>query len=137
MKQIAILLAAALLSCLASPLSAAESKTKKAGTRLAPKDIFGLTNIWTVHLRFTREQWDAMAPKEEQRSSAGKVSMLQGPEGSRNGAAVSFFGVNFNYVHADVEFGTNQYKDVGVRYKGNGTFLSAREDQKRSFKIDL
>src|SRR5947208_8430659 len=126
MKQIAILLSAALLSCLATSLSAAESKTKKAGIRLQPKDIFELTNIWTVHLRFTREQWEAMAPKEGQRSSASKVSQLQGPEGSRNGAAVSFFGVNFNYVHADVEFGTNQFKDAGVRYKGNGTFLSSR-----------
>jgi spore coat protein H len=139
MKPIAILLITALLSCFASPMTAAESKgkSKKVKSHLEPKDIFGLTNIWTVHLRFTKEQWEAMAPKEGERNPSGRVSMLQGPEGKRNGAAVSFFGVNFSYVHADLEFGTNQFKDVGVRYKGNGTFLSSREDRKRSFKIDL
>jgi len=40
-------------------------------------------------------------------------------------------------VHADLEFGTNNFKDVGVRYKGNGTFLSSRDGLKRSLKIDL
>jgi spore coat protein H len=43
----------------------------------------------------------------------------------------------FNYIHADLEFDTNVFKDVGVRYKGNGTFLSSRDSLKRSLKIDL
>jgi hypothetical protein len=63
-------------------------------------------------------------------------SFLQGPEGGRNGIAAAF-GIVFNYVHAELEFGTNVLKDVGIRYKGNGTFLSSREGLKRSFKIDL
>jgi spore coat protein H len=139
MIQVATLLAAAVLSCFACGLSAAESKSKNVRTHLRPKDIFGATNVWTVHLRFTREQWEAMTPKEgaQPGRSNGRVSMLQGPEGGRNGAAASFFGISYNYVHADLEFGTNRFQDVGVRYKGNGTFLSSRENLKRSFKIDL
>ena len=136
MNQRIILLAAALLSCVACWPSAAEAKSKKPHT--GPKDIFGLTNIWTIHLRFSREQWEAMAPKVSlpPGRNAG-ASFLQGPEGARNGVAASLFGITFNYVHADLEFGTNRFKDVGVRYKGNGTYLSSRELLKRSLKVDL
>ena len=47
------------------------------------------------------------------------------------------FGMRYDYVHADVEFGTNKFKDVGLRYKGNGTFFSSRNTLKRSLKVDL
>lgn len=62
--------------------------------------------------------------------------MLQGPEGSRNGLA-SAIGIEFKYVHADLEFEGKTFKDVAVRYKGNGTFLQSRSSAKRSLKIDL
>ncbi|HOW66473.1 MAG TPA: CotH kinase family protein [Candidatus Paceibacterota bacterium] len=80
-----------------------------------------------------------MEPKQGGRPQfrpGGQGSFLQGPEGGRNGIAAAF-GIVFDYVRADLEFGTNRFKDVGVRYKGNGTFLSSRESLKRSFKLDL
>jgi hypothetical protein len=92
-----------------------------------------------VHLRFTPEQWEAMEPKQSGRpqfGGRGRGSFLQGPEGGRNGIAAAF-GVVYEYVRADLDFGTNRFKDVGVRYKGNGTFLSSRDRLNRSFKIDL
>ena len=55
---------------------------------------------------------------------------------TRNGIAAAF-GIAYEYVRADLEFGTHKFKDVGVRYKGNGTFLSSREGLKRSLKLDL
>lgn len=66
----------------------------------------------------------------------GRGSFLQGAEGKRNGLA-SAAGIEFKYVHADLEFEGKQIKDVGVRYKGNGTFMEARGSLKRSLKIDL
>jgi len=30
-----------------------------------------------------------------------------------------------------------QFRDVGIRYKGNGTFLESRNSLKRSLKIDI
>ena len=79
-----------------------------------------------------------MEPKQGPRPPRGNRggSFLQGPEGGRNGIAAAF-GITFDYVRADVEIGTNRFKDVGVRYKGNGTFLSSREGLKRSLKLDL
>ena len=61
---------------------------------------------------------------------------LQGAEGKRNGVAGAM-GIEFKYVHADLEFAGLTFKDVGVRYKGNGTFMESRNSLKRSLKVDL
>ncbi len=61
---------------------------------------------------------------------------LQGADGKRNGLA-SAMGIEFKYVHADLEFDGVILKDVAVRYKGNGTYMGTRGSLKRSFKIDL
>ena len=66
----------------------------------------------------------------------GPGMMLQGSEGKRNGLA-SALGIEFTYVHADLEFEGHRFRDVGVRYKGNGTFLESRSTLKRSLKVDL
>lgn len=117
----------------------AQPETKSAKSGIQPADIFRRTNIWNVHLRFTAEQWQMMEPKPQNSRGPRRPgqSPLQGPEGKRNGVAAAMMGVNFAYVHADLEFGTNHFKDVGVRYKGNGTFLSSYDIPKRSLKIDL
>jgi spore coat protein CotH len=62
--------------------------------------------------------------------------MLQGPEGKRNGIA-SAMGIEFTYVHADLDFEGQPFKDVAVRFKGNGTFMESRGSLKRSLKIEL
>jgi spore coat protein H len=123
-----------------NPTSAIAEGTKDAGDQKSqrPGDIFQFTRIWDVHLRFTPEQWEAMEPKQASGRPGGnrRGSFLQGPEGGRNGIAAAF-GITFDYVSAELEFGPDQFKDVGVRYKGNGTFLSSREGIKRSLKLDL
>jgi spore coat protein H len=176
--------------------------------------IYNLTNVWTIHLKFAPDQWEAMEPKgggnpffggppggrprggggangdrtlapvfmsqgdldrdgrisreefaklaqewfktwdangtgnlDEGRIRAGldKIrnpagggisTMLLAAEGKRNGIAVAL-GIEFEYVHADLEFEGHLLRDVGVRYKGNGTFMESRDSLKRSLKIDL
>ena len=61
---------------------------------------------------------------------------LQGPEGGRNGIAAAF-GIEYAYVHADFECQGQSFKDVGVRYKGGGTFLDSRGSLKRPMKVSL
>jgi spore coat protein CotH len=61
---------------------------------------------------------------------------LQAAEGHRNGLAGAA-GIDFKYVHADMEFDGHLLIDVAVRYKGNGTYMESRNSEKRSFKIDL
>lgn len=124
------------LLCLTAALAtAADPETRDLG--VTRDSLFRSTNIWTIHLSFTREQWDAMEPKParaQERRFGG--NWLLGPEGGRNGLMAAQ-GTNFEYVCADLEFGTNRFKQVGVRYKGNGTFWSSRDSLKRSFKVDL
>lgn len=61
---------------------------------------------------------------------------LQGAEGKRNGLS-SAAGIEFNYVRASLAVDGVEFKDVAVRYKGNGTFMESRGSLKRSLKIDL
>ena len=61
---------------------------------------------------------------------------LQGPKGKRNGIS-AMMGIDFEYVHAALDFEGLALPNVGVRYKGNGTFMESRGSLKRSLKIDI
>jgi spore coat protein CotH len=61
---------------------------------------------------------------------------LQGSEGKRNGLA-SAMGIEFPFAKAGLQFNGVAFKDVAVRYKGNGTFMQSRGSLKRSLKLDL
>jgi len=66
----------------------------------------------------------------------GFAPRLQGAEGKRNGLS-SAAGINFEYVHADLEFGGSRITNVAVRYKGNGTYMMSQGTEKKSLKVDL
>lgn len=66
----------------------------------------------------------------------GGAMGLVAPKGKRNGVA-GMSGIDFEYVHADLDFDGQAFADVAVRYKGNGTYLQSRGLDKKSFKIDL
>jgi spore coat protein H len=59
-----------------------------------------------------------------------------GPEGKRNGV-LGVMGMEFPWVHADLDFAGQSLPNVSVRYKGNGTFLQSRGSLKRSLKVDV
>ncbi|MCY2952486.1 MAG: CotH kinase family protein [Planctomycetota bacterium] len=64
------------------------------------------------------------------------VSMFQGRNGQRNGLA-STMGIDFQFVHADLEIQGQLVTDVAVRYKGNGTWVQSQGSMKRSLKVHL
>ena len=125
-----------LVTLASAVVSAAEPQTADPGDQ-TPAGIFRSTKVWTIHLSFSPEQWEALEPppaRGQQRRVGG--NWLLGPEGGRNGLMAAQ-GINFEYVRADCEFGASQFHEVGVRYKGNGTYWSSRDSLKRSFKVDL
>jgi hypothetical protein len=61
---------------------------------------------------------------------------LLGAEVQHNGLAAAS-GIEFEYVHADLDFAGRSFTNVAVRYKGNGTFMQSRNSLKRSLKIEL
>ena len=70
---------AVLLSLISNRITAQESGDLRGANRLRPSDIFQFTNIWTIHLSFTPEQWEGMEPKQSDR-----------PQFGDHGAAVSY-----------------------------------------------
>jgi hypothetical protein len=66
----------------------------------------------------------------------GGAQGLVAPKGKRNGVS-GMSGIDFEYVHADLDFDGQKLTDVAVRYKGNGTYMQSRGKEKKSFKIDL
>jgi spore coat protein CotH len=190
-----------------NPLAATQPAFHAAPHKAA--QLFDETMVWTVHLKFTPEQWAAIEPKRNEQfnqfrrggrggpeamggiamllapnfmkagdtdhdgklsknefgalgqnwftnwdsDKAGKLNAeqlrlgltsvmgmpafrLQGAEGQRNGLAASQ-GIEFHYVHADLEFEGQTIKDVGVRYKGNGTWMNSQNSIKKSLKVDM
>jgi hypothetical protein len=102
--------------------------------------FFQTTNMWTVHLRFTPEAWKAMEPNPSE-NPAPPVNGPEGPnllghDGGKNGLSAAR-GIDFKYVHADLEVGTNQLMDVAVRLKGNSSYMQVGKARKYSFKVDL
>ena len=79
---------------------------------------------------------DRMGPGPRPGDGGPPGPPLQGAQGHRNGLA-SAAGIDFKYVHADLEFQGQSLRDVGVRYKGNGTYMESRDSLKRSLKIEL
>jgi spore coat protein H len=131
--QVIAVMALVELPALAQPLK------EKPAIVIKPADVFQPTKIWEVHLTFTPDQWQAMEPKQGPRGPRDSNSAgvpLQGAEGGRNGFLAAA-GLQFSYVHADLKFDEHSFKDVGVRYKGNGTYMSSQNTLKRSLKIDL
>jgi hypothetical protein len=105
-----------------------------------PEDLFQPTNVWDVQLSFSSNQWAALGPNRVQPivhffQPDGSV-ILRNPNATRNGLA-GVFGIDFPWSGADVQFANLQFHHVGVRFKGNGTFVDSQRSYKRPFKIEL
>lgn len=112
------------------------------------ESFFGLTQVHVVHVIVPPEQWDAMEPT---RGPVGGPGRPGGPGGgpgfdlsrafeegraSRPGLA-SAMGIEFPVVKAAIEIDGERVDAVGVRYKGNGTFMMSQSADKRPFKVDF
>jgi len=127
----------ALCGCVAAvALVAAQTTAPRA---LTQAELFNPLQIWTAHLTFSSDQWKAMEPTHGKSNSGFRFTggeWLQGAPGERNGFGAAQ-GIEFNYVHADLEFAGRRFHDVAVRYKGNGTYIDGRKTGKEPFKVDL
>jgi hypothetical protein len=68
LKRITIV---AIMSSFAIATAAEDSSAGGTKTSLRPSEIFQFTNVWTIHLSFTPEQWEAMVPKQQGRPQFG------------------------------------------------------------------
>src|SRR4051794_522784 len=126
--------------CVVAALTMAAVDQRAAGgaARTPANELFRTTNIADVHLEFTKADYAALAPRSGGWFGSGgsSQSWLQGPEGKRNGYAASR-GVQFTYVHGTVTVDGHTLTNVGLRYKGNGTYFEGVAKGKISLKLDF
>jgi hypothetical protein len=109
---------------------------------ISAADFFSPTKVWTAHLTLSADAWQSMQPTQGPGGGFGGGGFggarFLGPEGGRNGVA-GRQGIEYEYVHARLEIDDWTFRDVAVRYKGNGSYLRATRagSDKISLKVDL
>src|SRR5689334_16734644 len=103
--------------------------------------LFQDSRVEGVTLLFTPEEFAALRPAvsfpEATGRGRGAETSLQGAPGQRNGLSASR-GIEFSYVHVDAAaIDGHVFKDIGARFKGNGTFMLGQRLGKISLKLDL
>ena len=103
-------------------------------------EIYGLTRVWHIHLIVTPENWEKMQPAGggfrgwgQPRGDGARGEGGQRPAAWRPGS----FGLEFEYAPADVELDGERIAHVGLRFKGNGSYVTSASGNKRPFKIDF
>lgn len=112
--------------------------------------LFGLDNVVDVHITISSEEWAKLQPPADVRiddQAVGKAfedliedAMAGGhfrSEKSTRPGLAGYLGVDHQYGRGDVEIDGETVKNVGVRYKGNGTFIEGHMGGRYSFKIDF
>jgi len=124
-----------LVLAMASVLSLAAAES--GSPTFTPADLFQMNKIWNIHISLTSDQYAAMQPTRSREGiKLPGSSWLQGSEGKRNGWA-STMGIEFQYVKGAVDFEGIHLVNVGVRYKGNGTFVDSQGSEKLPLKLHL
>ncbi len=152
MKLIRIsLIVSCLLSLSLTALSQkAPTKTSEKKSDDAAASVFNLSQIHTIHMTVTAENWEKMQPPQRAGGFGGGgfgppggLRLGELPPGGGDvligppGGPPRGFGFEFEYVHGGVEVDGQTFKDVAVRFKGNASYMSSQRGLKRPFKIDL
>lgn len=120
---------AALLPLLAASLSSAAEKKSPPGDRL-----FGTSKVVQFHLSMTEKSWASLTPAVAPKfGPPGFGPPRAQPEGTHRNT----FGVDFPWAQGDLTFDGETLKQVGVRYKGNYTYMATTRSLKKSMKVDM
>ena len=103
----------------AAPFAARQDITPTNVTSIRAAEFFAEAKVWTAHLSMSADAWRAMQPRYGS-SGGGFGNRFLGPPGGRNGVAARQ-GIEFDYVRATLRIDDWTFRDVAVRYKGNGS----------------
>jgi spore coat protein CotH len=136
---------------------ATANAAKKDDKKEDAKDLFGLTKVVHLDLQVASKEWDSMQPSQGRGFPGGPGGFPGGPGGFPGGPggfpggpAVpekaaektdvhkgSGFGMEFPWAHGELTAEGKTYKDIGIRFKGNASYMASSRGLKRNFKIDL
>src|SRR5436190_1294448 len=98
-------------------------------------DIFRTSKVWSVELTFSPKEYAALMPLER-----SFLQFLLGAKSQKKDEPArevhrNTFGADLPWVTGAIKIGDEIFQDVGIRYKGNGTFSDAARTIAKSFKI--
>ncbi|MBI1914630.1 MAG: CotH kinase family protein [Planctomycetes bacterium] len=128
----------------------AKERGKDAGKKELParempgKDVFGLTKVHDLHLEISAKEWEKMQAVTGGMRFPGGPGGFGGPQRPEKPAEKpadvhkgNGFGMEFPWAHGQLTEDGKTYKDLGLRYKGNASYLMSARGLKRNFKIEL
>jgi hypothetical protein len=106
--------------------------------------VFGLTKVHALHLEMTAREWDRMQPA----GGRGFPGLPGGPPGPARAPEKAGekpadthkgggFGMEFPWARGELAAKGTTYRNLGVRFKGNFTYMASAGGLKRSLKIDF
>lgn len=126
------------------------SAGRAADTAAAGKDVFEFTKVHQFHLELSAKEWETL---QQVAGGFGRPGGFGGPGGpgggfpprqpeKNAGPAVErhkggSFGMEFPWAHASFGAGDTIVKNVGLRYKGNSSYMPTAGRLKRNFKVEL
>ena len=120
---------------LATPSASAQNALETAPAEAPGDHLFAApTKVVQFHLTLDEAHFAALSPKGQ--PGFGPPGFGPPPEPKEN-THRNTFGVEFPWTQADLTADGSALKDVGVRYKGNYTFMATAQSLKKSMKIDL
>jgi spore coat protein H len=124
--------------------AAKPDSTKPAKGEVVAADVFGLDKVWQFNLELKTEDYASMQPSGGRLGRGGPG----GPGGPDQPAAKpadpnadvhkgSGFGMEFPIVHATFTANGQKFANIGLRYKGNASYMASSRSLKRSMKVEL
>lgn len=103
--------------------------------------LFGLTNVWTIHLTLTASNWASMLPEEPARAGGGPGGlggggMMPGP-GPGPGGGPGAIDREYPWSVCAFEGAGVALTNVAIRFKGNSSFAMSRRSLKRPLRLDF
>lgn len=101
-------------------------------------ELFGLSKVYDIHLQLTAREWERM------QAVTGGLTLFPPKKPVAKDGEEPFewhkspgFGIEFPWAHADLTIDGKLLKNVGLRYKGNGSYVSSDKFLKRNLKVEL
>ena len=120
---------------------AADDNTKAKAKETPGANLFGMSRLWSIHIEVSEKEYQAMQPPGGGMGfPAFGGPMPKQPEKKVDGARQSdrsVFGTEFPWSHAELTIDGRTYKNIGIRYKGNSTYMTSARSLKRPLKIEL
>lgn len=134
---------AVLTACVLGPPPVARAAPDGSDQPQAERDVFGHEKVWQFHLTLTAAEYEAMQPAAVgfpgvfPKGPVASPKVAPGAGAGKRETHRSAFGTEFPWAKAALTVEGTTIEPVGLRYKGNSTYLATARGLKRSFKVDL